>query len=158
LARAYAENGQGAERDAEIDALTALHKQFPESPAGRLDVFLLEQHKLNGDRRLEIWYALRPFGPHNTHLLSMFFDASGNTIVRIELDSDDGDQIYFKEKRPDLAAKGERQYSLDAFEPDSTRPNGERNGVIRFFDGKPRYDSVREVILAAAKAIAKPGA
>ena len=45
---------------------------------------------------------------------------------------------------------------LDAFEPDPTSPNGQRNALIRFFDGKPSYDTVREIILAAAKKIGKP--
>src|ERR1700749_846839 len=100
LARAYAENGQSAERDAEIDALTALHKQAPKSPAGKLDMFLLERHSLKDKRSLAIIYVLRPFGPHNTHLAADLYDGSGGEVLQIELDSDDGDQVYFKETHP----------------------------------------------------------
>lgn len=69
--------------------------------------------------------------------------------LRIELDSDDGDQVYFKEVHPDLAAKGDRRYSLDVFGPDPTLPSG--HALIQFFDGAPSYDTVRERILAIAE-------
>lgn len=157
LARAYAENGETGERDAEIDALSALHSHAPESPAGKLDVFLLEQHGLENGGRVDIWYALRPYGPFNTYLAAMFYNASGDPVGKIELSSYDGDQIEFKRTHPDLAAKGDRQYSLDAFEPDPSSPSGQRNGLIQFFYGKPSYDTVREIFLAAAKKIGKPG-
>jgi hypothetical protein len=158
LARADAENGQSAERDAEISALTALHKQAPESPAGKLDVFLLEQHSLKVGGIVRIWYALRPWGPHNTHLSSEILDASGGMIVRIDLDSDDPDQVYFRQIHPDLAAKGDRRFSLDAFGPDRTLPDGKidhPHALIQFFDGTPSYDAVRERILAIAERSAR---
>jgi hypothetical protein len=160
LARADAENGQSAERDAEISALTALHTQNRESPAGKLDVFLLEQHSLKGGGIARIWYVLQPWGPHNTYLYSEIFDASGGTVVRIELDSDDGDQVSFKQIHPELAAKGDREFSLDAFAPDQTLPSGEidhPHALIQFYDGRPSYDAVRERILAIAERSAKPG-
>ena len=154
LARAAAENGQAVERDAEISALTALHKQAPESPAGKLDVFLLEQHGLKGGGSVTIWYALQPWGPLNTHLSAEILDASGGTILRIDLNSDDGVQVYFREIHPDLAAKGDRRFSLDAFAPDRVLPDGKLDhphALIQFFDGKPSYDAVREKILAIAE-------
>jgi hypothetical protein len=152
LARADAENGQSAERDAEITALTALHNQAPKSPAGKLDMFLLERHSLKGGGSVAIGYALRPWGPHNTHLRAEIFNASGHTILLIELDSDDGDQVYFKETHPDLAAKGDRRYSLDVFVPGRTLPDGTTDhSLIQFFEGAPSYDTVRERILAIAE-------
>jgi len=153
LARAYAEQGQSAERDAEISALTALHKEAPESPAGKLDAFLLEQHSLKGGGAVTIAYFLRPAAPHNTHLLAQIFDASGSLMLHIELDSDDGDQVYFKESHPELAAKGNRQFSLDAF-LDKAVPgdtSDDRHALIQFFDGAPSYDVVRERILTIAE-------
>lgn len=151
LARAYAENGQSAERDAEISALTALHKQAPKSPAGKLDMFLLEKHGLKGGGSVAIGYALRPWGPHNTHLRAEIFNASGDTILVIELDSDDGDQVYFKQIHPELAAKGDRRYSLDAFGPDRLPDGKIDHALIQFFDGAPSYDAVRERILTIAE-------
>jgi hypothetical protein len=156
LARAYAEEGRSAERDAEISALTELHKQAPESPIGKLDAFLLEQHSLKGGGAVTIAYILRPWGPHTTHLLSEIYDASGSLILHIELDSDDSDQVDFREIHPELAAKGDRRYSLDAFRP-QTLPDGTiDHALIQFFDGVPSYDAVRERILAIAERSAKP--
>src|ERR1035441_2911322 len=90
LARAYAEERQSAERDVEISALTELHKQAPQSPAGKLDAFLLEKYGLKGGGAVTIACVLRPWGPHITHLLSEIYDASGGLILHIELDRDDG--------------------------------------------------------------------
>ena len=105
LARAYAEDGRSADRDAEISALTALHGTAPKSPAGKLDVFEIEKHSMKGGGVVGILYALRPWGPRNTHLYSEIVDASGKMVLRIELDSDDSDQVYFREIHPDLAAR-----------------------------------------------------
>jgi hypothetical protein len=158
LARAYAEERQSAERDVEISALTELHKQAPQSPAGKLDAFLLEKYGLKGGGAVTIACVLRPWGPHITHLLSEIYDASGGLILHIELDSDDGDQVYFRETHPDLAAKGDRRYSLDAFGP-KTLPDGTiDHALIQFYDGAPSYDAVRDRILAIAERTSKPAA
>ncbi len=147
------EQGQSAERDAEIAALNELRKKASESPIGKLDAFLLEQRSLKGGGAVTIAYFLRPAAPHNTHLLAQIFDASGSQMLHIELDSDDGDQVYFKEAHPDLAAKGDRRYSLDAVldkaVPDIT--SDQRHALIQFFDGAPSYDTVRDRILGMAK-------
>lgn len=153
LARAYAENGQAVEREAEISALTALHKQAPESPVGKLDFFLLEQHSLKSGGTVGIWYALQPWGAMKTHLYAQVLDASGKATLTIQLNSDDGLQVYFKEKHPDLAAKGERQFSLDVSDG-----KADHSGALQFFDGKPTYETVRERIIAIAERTGKPGA
>jgi hypothetical protein len=155
LARAYAENGRSAERDAEISALTALHKQAPKSPAGKLDIFLLEQHSLKGGGIVRIWHVLQPWGLFNTHLYSEILDASGGMILSIELDSADSDQVYFREIHPDLAAKGDRRFSLDAFGPKPLPDGRIDHALIQFFDGTPSYEAVRERILAIAERSAK---
>ena len=157
LARADAESGESAERDAEINALIELHKQSPKSSVGKLDAFLLEQHKLEDGGMVRIWYGLQPWGPHNTHLYSEILDASGQTIARLELDSDDPDQVYFRQIHPELAARGDRRYSLDAF-ADRTSPDGKvdrEHALIQFFDGAPSYDTVRDRILTIAERSAK---
>lgn len=158
LARADAETGQSAERDAEISALTALHNQDPTSPAGKLDGFELEKHVLKDGRGIAIGYFLHPVGPHNTHLTAEIDDASGAMLVRIELDSDDPDQVYFREIHPELAAKGDRRYSLDAYVSDKLLPDSkaDHHALIQFYDGAPSYDVVRERILAIANAAQNP--
>lgn len=158
LARANAEEGRTAERDAELNSLVKLHQQFPKSAAGKLDTFLLEKRGLAGGGAVAIWYALRPYGPHHTYLNAEIANAAGKMLVHIELDSDDGDQVYFKEEHPDLATKGERKYSLDAFMPTegaASSQTGNQHALIQFYDGAPKYDTVRERILAIADRAAK---
>jgi len=156
MARAYAEDERSAECDAEISTLTALHKQAPESPAGKLDVFLLEQRRLKGGGVVRIWNVLQPFGPLKTHLYSEIFDGSGSRTLTIELNSDDGLQVYFREIHPDLAAKGDRRFSLDDV-ADRPLPDGTvDHATIQFFDGRPSYEAVRERILTIAEKSANP--
>ena len=152
LARAYAENGKSAERDAELTALTTLHAQSPRVPAGQLDMFLLEEHKLDSGGAVTIWYVLRPFGAMQTHLFAEVSGRSGSELVRIELNSDDGLQVYFKEQHPELAAKGERQYSLDALALNHGKPE---HATIQYYDGIPAYDTVRQKIFEIAERAAK---
>lgn len=150
LARAYAETGQSAARDAELNALAGLHNLDPGSPTGKLDSFLLEQDPVHAGGMVRIWYALRPWPPFGTHIYAQVLSAAGKPIVSIELDSYDGDQVFFRQVHPDLAAKGERQYSLDAFRPDAFTP-GRQHALIQYYNGAPSYDAVRKQILAIAE-------
>ncbi|MGA7342653.1 MAG: hypothetical protein WBE72_19330 [Terracidiphilus sp.] len=73
-------------------------------------------------------------------------------MLHVELDSDDGDQVYFRQTHPDLAAKGDREYSLDAV-LDKAMPgvtSDQQHALIQFYDGEPSYDTVRDRILAIA--------
>jgi hypothetical protein len=155
LARADAETGNSAERDAEITILTTLHQMNPNSPAGKLDGFELEKHIFKSGDGVAIGYLMHPTGPHHTHLTAEIADPSGNPLLMIELDSDDGDQVYFRETHPDLAAKGDRRYSLDAFFSDKLLQDsqGDHHRTIQFYDGLPSYDVVRERILAIADSV-----
>jgi hypothetical protein len=159
LARADAETGKSAERDTEISTLTALHNQDPKSPAGKLDGFELEKHILKGGGGVAIGYFLHPVGAHNTHLTAEIADASGAMVLRIELDSDDPDQVDFKQTHPDLPAKGERRYSLDAFASDKLLHDtkADHHALIQFYDGVPSYDILRGRILAIADATQNSG-
>jgi hypothetical protein len=63
----------------------------------------------------------------------------------IDLESDDVDQQIFKKAHPDLAAKGGREFSLDSY------PAPCSQGLLRFFDGEPKYEDVRAIILKPKK-------
>ena len=69
----------------------------------------------------------------------------------IDVESDDGDQSTFEIKHPDLAAKGERSYSLDFY------PAACSQALIKFYpDGEPSYQTVRADVLKFLEA--KPNA
>lgn len=153
LARAYAELRHDKERDAAIAALIALHTKDSLSPAGKLDGFIVEQQHLRNGATVRIWHMLKPFGPHNTQLIAQVRDAQDALLLSIELDSDDADQVYFRRTHPDLAAKGARRYSLDAFMTDNSDPSGQprtTRSLIHTYDGFPPYNTVRDSILAIA--------
>ena len=62
----------------------------------------------------------------------------------IDVESDDADQDSFKKRHPDLAAKGERGYSLDIYSAPCSQ------GLIKFyFDGEPAYESIRADVIKA---------
>jgi tetratricopeptide (TPR) repeat protein len=66
----------------------------------------------------------------------------------LDVESDDVDQETFRKEHPELAAKGERSYSLDTY------PAPCSQGLIKFYsEGEPRYEMVRwdvEKILSRA--------
>jgi hypothetical protein len=159
LARAYNELHRDKERDAAIAALFALHTQDYVTTAGKLDGFLIEQQPLKGGGKLLIWYDLKPLGPHNTQIFAQVHDTKGVNLLTIEIDSDDVDQIDFRQTHPDLAAKGQRRYSLETYMQDPAQP-GEQvrttRSHIQFFDGFPPYNYIRDRILAIATRTSAP--
>lgn len=69
----------------------------------------------------------------------------------IDVESDDADQTTFQVKHPDLAAKGERSYSLDFY------PAACSQALIKFYsDGEPTYETVRAAVMKFLQA--KPNA
>ena len=159
LARTYNELHRDKQRDATIAALFALHTQDPVSTAGKLDGFLIEKLPLTNGAKLLVWYALKPIGPHSTQILAQVHDAKGVNLLTVELDSDDTDQIDFRQTHPDLAAKGMRRFSLEAFMPDPTQPGDQTHlsrSHIQFFDGFPPYNTIRDRILAIVTRTATP--
>jgi tetratricopeptide (TPR) repeat protein len=62
----------------------------------------------------------------------------------IDVESDDVDQAAFAKAHPELAAKGGRSYSLDAYESPCTQAL-----VTIYPDGEPRYETVRADVVKA---------
>jgi tetratricopeptide (TPR) repeat protein len=154
LARYYAENGDKAQRDAELVALVALHKADPQSQIGKLTQFLLERDTLSNGGSVRIWYSLEPWGNFKAYISSRIFDKDGNQVLRVTLESSDFDQPMFVKEHPDLAAKGDRRFSMDGYGPDQKMANGnvtQTHMLFGFFDGRPSYDVVRERIIAIAE-------
>jgi len=112
LARAYAESGNGAERERTIAAVLKLHGSSMNEQSKRADRFLVERVKLaNGC--LDIYYALVPFSRYHIYMLGRQVDASNKLVRQITLESNDFDQPDFAKRHPDMVAKGMRRFSTD---------------------------------------------
>jgi Tetratricopeptide repeat len=154
LARAYAEAGDKTQRDAELAAVVALHKANPDTPVGKATQILLEHDALTNGGSVSIWYSLEPWGRYKTYVYSRVFDKDGNQTLRVTLESSDFDQPMWAKNHADLAAKGERMFSMDGYGPDQKLPNGQitqSHMTFGFFDGQPPYDTTRERILKIAE-------
>ena len=156
LARAYAqtpaEPGHRQKRDEEVAAITRLHLQDPNSQLGKLRDFLLET-VTQGDKTIQFYPALTPWGPYHVHLIARTFDPSGQPGLRMTLESGDGDQPLFAQQHPTETAAGQRSFSLDGYAPDQKSPDGQTiqtHYTFAFFTGQPSYDEVRQKVLDIA--------
>jgi len=166
LARAYAEAGDKAQRDAELAHLVDLHKRAVDPQIAQLTQIPLETipfTKGTGSAAVKgtirVFYSLEPWGNFNIYLMARIYDQAGKQIYRVTLESDDMDQVFFKRDHPDLAAKGERRFSLDGYGPDIQLPNGQMtqdHATYGFFDGKPDYDTYRARVIEIAEGTETP--
>lgn len=158
LARAYAESGDTADRDATISAVLKLHETTTNEQFKRADRFLVERIKLPGGA-LEIYYAIVPFSRYHIQMLGRQVDA-GNALVRqITLENNDFDQVSFAKEHPEMAAKGMRRFSMDTYSASRTGPDGtatQTQALIAFIDGQPTYDETRARMVKVAIGDAAP--
>jgi hypothetical protein len=156
LVRACAETGDTPCRDAQLAHLVDLHSQAITPPA--LREVAVERIKV-GDKELSISFSLIPWGPYKTYAAGDVKDAAGKLLVTISLESSDFDQGPFAKEHPDDAAKGVRQFSLDAYEETGTNPSGQRTQThytYKFFTGQPPYANIREEFIDVASGKTKP--
>jgi tetratricopeptide (TPR) repeat protein len=98
--------------------------------------------------RVLAFYTLA--GRYDTRYAFVHFGDNGKLTDYIQCESDDADQYFFKQKHPDLAAAGQRSFSLDTY---SVGENGLSQGLIKFYpDGEPTYETVREDALKVLQA------
>ena len=103
---------------------------------------------------IRIWYSLEPWGRYKTYLFARIYDDAGQQVERVTLESSDFDQPLFAKEHPDLAARGDRRFSLDGYGEDQHLPNGtvtQTHSTFGFFDGQPPYDTVRARIVQIAQ-------
>ena len=160
LARAYAESGDAAGRDATIAAVLKLHQTTTNEQFKRADRFVVERVKL-AQGLLDIYYALVPFSPYHIHMLGRQVDANNALVRQITLESNDIDQVSFAKEHPDMAAKGVRRFSMDTYSASRPGPNGtatQTQALIGFMDGQPSYDEVKARMLKVAGGEISPAA
>ena len=158
LARAYAESGDGPQRDREIARLSDLQRRAVDPQFAKLGQFQLERIVLpNGSMR--VWYSLTPWGVYHVYVFARVYDAAEQQMLRLTLESGDFDQPGFAKEHPDLAARGERAFSLDGYGPDAHTADGQliqSHYTYGSFEGQPNYDTVRRQMIEAAEGVRKP--
>ena len=157
LAHAYAQAGQRQLRDTELARLQTLHDTLGPPFSTRRDVLL--ETVTAGDRKISFFPALTPWGPYNVHLMARVYNAAGDQILRVTLESSDADQSLFAKQHPAEAARGLRQFSLDGYAPDQRDAAGQilqTHFTYALFAGQPPYDLVRDRAIAIAEGKVKP--
>jgi hypothetical protein len=81
--------------------------------------------------------------PHNIYLVALIYTDEGKENYRMELESLDADQAFFKTTKP-----GERRFSIDTFQENETNANwSESQALNGFIDGVFNYDVMRDRML-----------
>lgn len=156
LVHACGQSGDTACRDAQIAHLLDLHNrgvtppQFYEYPVETVKV---------GNNTLLIQNSLVPWGYYKVYALGKVFDAGGNLLMSITLESNDFDQPGFAKEHPAEAAKGIRLFSLDAYRETGTNSSGQRTQThytYKFLTGQPEYAIIRQEFIDIAGEKTKP--
>jgi len=145
LVRTYAERGEKELRDQQIAHLIDLHKQTTDPDFAKLHIFPIQKMKLHSGYALFL-YPFKPMGRDNVYLMALIFTSEGKQGYRIEIDSDDVDQAFFKPNKP-----GERRFSIDSYRQNETNPNWpESQSLFGFIDGVFDYDAMRDRMITIA--------
>lgn len=147
LARLYAESGHKELRDRQITHVLDLHKTNTDPDFAQLHVFPIQKVLLHSGYAVFL-YPFTPIGRHNSYLIALIYTKEDKIDYRIELESDDVDQAFFKAKKP-----GERRFSIDSFRASEEKNNPfESQALHGFVDGVFDYDTMRDAMLKTANA------
>ncbi len=145
LARCYAQEGKDVERDAALDKLTKLHANTTDPRFQRLTQFVIEQVPTSKGS-LQIVWSLVPVSQYKVYEMGRVLDPNGRRTFLITLESNENEQAAWAQKHPQLAAAGQRFFSLDGYR-DDTAADGQvtqTHFTFGFFeDGRPDYRTVR---------------
>ena len=106
--------------------------------------YVIEDYN-DGTRHIQVLEFPTAYGRYHTRYRFRMIsetDPTTHFTPYIDLESDDIDQVSFRQQHPDKAAAGERAYSLDGY------PKLNTQGLIRFYDGEPTYEEVRAVVFS----------
>lgn len=91
-------------------------------------------------------YPFEPVKPHNAFLVALIYTSDEKQDYRLELDSEDVDQAFFKPKR-----SGERRFSIDSYRKNENNENWPESQALHgFVDGAFDYDQMRDLLVTAA--------
>ena len=146
LARVYAETDDKAARDRQIGQVIALHKNSSDPDFAKLHIFPIQKVALHSGYAIFL-YPFEPVGKFHTYLVAFIYTSSDKQDYRMELESDDVDQAFFKPKHP-----GERRFSIDTYRSSADGKPGESQALHGFIDGPFNYDTMRDRMVEAANA------
>ena len=105
--------------------------------------YLIEEFKA-GSRQFRVIEYPTLHGHFNTrYRFLVVSESTADFTPYYDLESDDGDQGFFQKDHPDLAKKGERQFSLDSY------PKPLSQALMGFYNGEPPYEKIRATVAAA---------
>jgi hypothetical protein len=148
LARLYAESGNKELRDRQIIHLLDLHSHTSDKDFAEQLTFTIQTVKLQSGHAIFV-YPFKPLKPYNVYLSAEIWTNENKMDYRIELESMDVDQAFFKAKKP-----GERRFSIDTFRKNEKNPDWPESQALHgFVDGVFDYDMMREQMLKVADEI-----
>ena len=156
LTRACAESGDMPCRNAGMEHMLDLRKRSLTPP--NMQDYVVERVK-SGQNSLSIRTSLVPWGVYKVYADGQLFDKDGNLQMQITLESNDIDQIGFAREHPEDAKKGVRRFSIDTYREttDSAGRRTQTQGLVKFIDGQPSYDTIRQEFIKLAAGQAVPG-
>jgi len=156
LARACAESGDIACRDAQMSHMLDLYRQGL-TPTGMNDYPV--EHIAVGASTLIVFSSLEPFTRYKIYALGKVNNPDGKLTLTMTIESNDSDQPGFAKEHPQEAAQGMRLFSLDAYAETGLNQAGQRTQThytFQFFNGQPTYDVIRESFIKIASGKASP--
>ena len=145
LARLYAESADKTQRDQQIARVIALHEKTSDPDFTKLHVFPIQRVKLHSGYAVFL-FPFKPVGRENSYLVALVYTSEGKLDYRIELESADVDQAFFKPKHA-----GERRFSIDTFREQNTDGKASESQALHgFVDGVFDYDRMRDLMVKAA--------
>jgi len=153
LSHCYAQEGKDVERDAALDRLTKMRATTKDPQFGRMSQFVVETVPTSKGS-LQIVWSLVPVSGYNVYEMGRVLDPQGRRVFLISLESSDFEQPGWAKKHPDLAAAGQRFFSLDGYR-DDPQPNGpttQTHFTFAFYeDGRPDYKTVKAAMVEIAE-------
>jgi hypothetical protein len=150
MLRVAAQLGDKAGRDAGFEHMLDLYKRGL-TPKG-FTQYIVEKTPA-GDKSVLIFKSLVPWGNYKTYYYARVFDASGQMVSRITVESADFDQTLWAKSHPKEAAAGGRMFSVDGYSQGPANAAGqhtETHATYGFLDAEPTYDEVRAKFIGIA--------
>lgn len=147
LLSAYAEAGMKAERDAE---LLEVRKRSGEGKLPADFSFTFDSFSA-GNKKVEVTAFFPNLSPGEYRCRYIFHvrNTQGKEEYQVALESDDRDQVLWSKQHKELAASGQREFSLDGYAKNYHTTYG-------FYDGEPSYETLRTEVEQIVRGRKKP--